>query len=58
MGEFLKRMRGNWMRSGFGYKLWPCAVLLVPKFLGAASVRDGRSFQVSIHFSMLRVSLI
>ena len=58
MGEFLKRMRGNWMRSGFGYRLWPRVMLLVPRFPGAASMQGGRSFQMSIHFSMLRVSLI
>ena len=46
------------MRSGFGYRLWPPVVLLVPRFPGVASVRGGRGFQVSIHFSMLRISLI
>ena len=55
MGECLKRMRGNWMRTGFAYKR---VVLLVPRFPGATSVWGGRSSQVSIHFLMLRVSLI
>ena len=55
MGERLKRMWGNWMRTGFAYRR---VVLLVPRFLGATSVRGGRSSQVSIHFPMLRISLI
>ena len=48
-------MRGNWMRTGFAYRR---VVLLVLRFRGATSVRGGRSSQVSIHFPMLRVSLI
>ena len=55
VGECLKCMRGNWMWTGFGYRR---AVLLVPRFPGVTSLRGGRSSQVSIYFSMLRVSLI
>ena len=43
------------MRTGFVYRR---VVLLVPRFRGATSVWGERSSQVSIHFPMLRVSLI